>query len=66
MRYYSDDTRFWITAAGRQSLLDDFIESFECSHTWELVRRGHLECTICGTRHRISAGTRTADRGKRP
>jgi hypothetical protein len=56
VRLYSDDTRFTLTELGRETLLELELFPDECSHRWEMVHRGLLECILCHATHRISRG----------
>ena len=51
-----EDIRYVLTEKGRLDLFSALLEDqmLECSHTWEIVRRGLLCCIKCGLEHRPS------------
>jgi hypothetical protein len=60
VRLYSDDTRFWLTEEGKLALLQAELDEVLCSHTWELVRPGVLQCVKCREYHKIARDTSRA------
>jgi hypothetical protein len=56
---YDENTRFWITDKGKADLQLALIEDelARCDHRYEMVRRGLIECTVCGSQHQTSRGT---------
>jgi hypothetical protein len=65
VRLYTDDTRFWITESGLLALLEAELYEQPCSHTWEIVQRGTLQCIACKTIKRMDRTNGTSYRNKR-
>lgn len=47
MSEQTHDSRFWLTDKGRETLAQLSFDVEECSHQYEMVKRGVLGCMKC-------------------